>query len=91
MPDGTPFGQRQDKAGVDSGNDRDTGISASDVVVAVNRFGPSAKPGDLASVRDPCAWLDAQVARGPDRARPRPGSAAANPLGHMVVSDPEMA
>lgn len=34
---------------------------------------------------------DARVARGPDGARPRPGSAAANPLGHMVVSEREMA
>ena len=42
-----------------------TVVSASNVVVAVNRFGPSAKPGELASLRDPCAWLDAQVARGP--------------------------
>ncbi len=33
---------------------------------AVNRFGLGAKPGELASVRDPREWLLAQVSRGPD-------------------------
>lgn len=42
------------------------GIPGSDVTAAVNRFGLGAKPGELASVRAPRGWLDAQVARGPD-------------------------
>ena len=33
---------------------------------AVNRFGLGAKPGELASVHDPRAWLNAQIARGSD-------------------------
>ncbi|MEO6968709.1 MAG: DUF1800 domain-containing protein [Rhodanobacteraceae bacterium] len=33
---------------------------------AVNRFGLGARPGDLASVHDPKAWLNAQVSSGPD-------------------------
>ncbi|MBU6477362.1 MAG: DUF1800 family protein [Xanthomonadaceae bacterium] len=37
-----------------------------DVTAAVNRFGLGAKPGELASVRDPRAWLNAQFARGAD-------------------------
>lgn len=34
-------------------------------LATVNRFGLGAKPGELASVRDPRDWLMAQVARGP--------------------------
>jgi uncharacterized protein (DUF1800 family) len=40
--------------------------SGSDVTAAVNRFGLGAKPGELASVRDPREWLNAQIARGSD-------------------------
>ncbi|HJR11508.1 MAG TPA: DUF1800 domain-containing protein [Rhodanobacteraceae bacterium] len=40
--------------------------SGNDVTAAVNRFGLGAKPGELASVRDPCGWLMAQLARGDD-------------------------
>ena len=42
------------------------GVPGSDVTAAVNRFGLGAKPGELASVRDPRGWLNAQVVRGPD-------------------------
>ncbi|HEX7369905.1 MAG TPA: DUF1800 domain-containing protein [Rhodanobacteraceae bacterium] len=41
-------------------------MSGNDVTAAVNRFGLGAKPGELAGVRDPRAWLGAQVARGAD-------------------------
>lgn len=41
---------------------------AAAAVAAVNRFGLGAQPGELATVRDPRGWLDAQVARGPDGA-----------------------
>ncbi|HKT41825.1 MAG TPA: DUF1800 family protein, partial [Rhodanobacteraceae bacterium] len=40
--------------------------SGNDVTAAVNRFGLGAKPGELASVRDPRGWLNAQLARGSD-------------------------
>lgn len=40
--------------------------SGNDVTAAVNRFGLGARPGELAGVHDPRAWLLAQVARGPD-------------------------
>lgn len=40
--------------------------SGNDVTAAVNRFGLGAKPGELASVHDPRAWLNAQLARGAD-------------------------
>ena len=40
--------------------------SGNDVTAAVNRFGLGAKPGELASVRDPRGWLNAQVVRGSD-------------------------
>ena len=40
--------------------------SGNDVTAAVNRFGLGAKPGELASVRDPRGWLNAQLARGVD-------------------------
>lgn len=42
---------------------RESGNAAS---AAVNRFGLGAKPGELASVREPRAWLEAQIARGSD-------------------------
>lgn len=38
--------------------------SGNDVTAAVNRFGLGAKPGELAGVHDPRAWLNAQLARG---------------------------
>lgn len=37
-----------------------------EVTAAVNRFGLGARPGERAGVGDPRAWLDAQLARGPD-------------------------
>jgi len=40
--------------------------SGDDITAAVNRFGLGAKPGELARVHDPRAWLNAQVARGAD-------------------------
>jgi uncharacterized protein (DUF1800 family) len=40
--------------------------SGNDVTAAVNRFGLGARPGELASVRDPRDWLMAQLARGAD-------------------------
>lgn len=40
--------------------------SGNEVTAAVNRFGLGGKPGELAGVRDPRGWLNAQVARGPD-------------------------
>lgn len=40
--------------------------SSNDLTAAVNRFGLGAKPGELAKVRDPRMWLEAQVARGAD-------------------------
>lgn len=40
--------------------------SGNAATAAVNRFGLGARPGDLASVHDPKAWLNAQVASGPD-------------------------
>src|SRR6185312_7901214 len=40
--------------------------SGNDVTAAVNRFGLGARPGELASVHDPRAWLNAQLARGAD-------------------------
>ncbi|MBN8737398.1 MAG: DUF1800 domain-containing protein [Xanthomonadales bacterium] len=40
--------------------------SSNDLTVAVNRFGLGAKPGELASVHDPRAWLNAQIAHGSD-------------------------
>ncbi|HJR13414.1 MAG TPA: DUF1800 domain-containing protein [Rhodanobacteraceae bacterium] len=40
--------------------------SGNDITAAVNRFGLGAKPGELAKVHDPRAWLNAQVARGAD-------------------------
>lgn len=40
--------------------------SGNAATAAVNRFGLGARPGDLASVHDPKAWLNAQIASGPD-------------------------
>ncbi|MGH8234072.1 MAG: DUF1800 domain-containing protein [Rhodanobacteraceae bacterium] len=40
--------------------------SSNAVTAAINRFGLGAKPGELAGVRDPREWLNAQIARGPD-------------------------
>ena len=40
--------------------------SGNDVTAAVNRFGLGAKPGELADIRDPRGWLNAQVAHGSD-------------------------
>lgn len=37
---------------------------ANTVTAAVNRFGLGARPGELASIRDPRGWLNEQVARG---------------------------
>lgn len=44
-------------------------VSANAATAAVNRFGLGARPGDLAGVRDPRGWLEAQVASGPDGGR----------------------
>lgn len=38
--------------------------SGNDITAAINRFGLGAKPGEMASVQDPRAWLNAQVAHG---------------------------
>ena len=40
--------------------------SGNDVTAAVNRFGLGAKPGELAGIRDPREWLNAQIAHGSD-------------------------
>lgn len=40
--------------------------SGNDITAAVNRFGLGAKPGEIAGIRDPRAWLNAQIARGAD-------------------------
>ena len=37
-------------------------------ISALNRFGLGARPGELAGLRDPRGWLNAQLARGPDGA-----------------------
>src|SRR5574338_216222 len=50
------------------GMTRDGSMNASgnDVTAAVNRFGLGAKPGELAGIRDPREWLNAQIAHGSD-------------------------
>src|SRR6185312_9333600 len=45
---------------------RSMDASGDDITAVVNRFGLGAKPGELATVHDPRAWLNAQVARGAD-------------------------
>jgi uncharacterized protein (DUF1800 family) len=45
------------------------GATGNAVTAAVNRFGLGAKPGDLAGAHDPRAWLETQLARGPDGAQ----------------------
>ncbi|HET7562289.1 MAG TPA: DUF1800 domain-containing protein [Rhodanobacteraceae bacterium] len=45
------------------------GATGNPATAAVNRFGLGAKPGELASAHEPRAWLETQVAHGPDGAQ----------------------